>query len=260
MATLLPLSKVKFMRDSFGNLLNPRGEVGDTTGLQSSLEQDGQEEAITVWDLGEGFYGVCSGHRRTVAMRALGCSEILAEIKPMPLSEAGMIAAMLAANVNAPVKPTMLGHSFKRIMLEKYWTVERVAALMGYKVEDVRLHLDLICASASVQLAVDAGRMSLSAFRELKNKPAVVQDKAAALDRPTVQKVRDLARKEAAPDSQAQPMIGAAFAGLEVNAMIAQARALKMQVFTGWETLGEYERTQLLSIIESISSHIKGGS
>jgi ParB-like chromosome segregation protein Spo0J len=203
----IEMEKIMLARDRDGHLLNPRGEGFTSVDLQESFSVSGQQEEIEVLELADGTFLLLDGHRRVQAASALGWKTIRALIKDIGMvTDEAVLLRMLTSDMHVSFKPTQLAEGIRRLMLGRKWSVERVAKLRGMKVEKVRLYLDLLEAPQSVRDRVDGGEMSLSAFAALRDKPVEIQEKAAALDKPTRSAVTRLARQEAGRDANAGQM------------------------------------------------------
>ncbi len=249
----IPLDQIRFARDDTGALLNPRGEIHDTTGLQDSVQIAGQEEPIEVFEDGDG-YVVIDGHRRVVMARALGWKTIQAEIKEKPASSSDLLARMLTSYVREDLKPTARGRAMRRLATEKGWGIERVAKLCGLKVDVAQLYVDLTAAPEAVQRRVDMGDMSLSAFKALRDKPREVQERAASLDRPTVAACKRVAKADAS-----KGILTDLLDQMQVeHNLAADLGALRTRVMSEWHSLSAGERARIQGLIESLHDFVQG--
>ena len=246
----IALKKIAFFKKGSGAVLNPRGEVTDTTDLQASMRIGGQRTAIKVHALPDGTYGVVHGHRRTVAARALDWEFIDADIVDPGLD---VLADMLACNVHEDVKPSRLGKALQELAVERKYTLERAAMVAGLKVDKAQLLIDLTIAPESVQRRVDSGEMSLSAWKALRDKPVAVQEQCAAMPKPTVTAVKQ-AVKQDARSGVLTDMLDSLNAE---NVLARDLNVVMMRLRAGWHGLSQGEKLRVQAIIEGFQEFIQ---
>lgn len=147
---------------------NPRGTLGDLTGLIATITIAGVRQPITVTprpEDGEPPYMIVMGHRRHAAAKEAGLTVIPAIIKE--LSEDERIADMHIENMNRDdLKPTEEARSIKT--LRAVCKSEReVASRIGRSQAYVNKRLSLLGLPADVQTELDAGRMTVENGQEL---------------------------------------------------------------------------------------------
>lgn len=231
--------------------LNPRGRIGDTTDLQESMRIAGQDRPIEVYAVGDRFI-VIDGHRRITAARALGWKTIRAVIKETveQIDPVAALVHMLASNVRENFKPSQLGRAIQKLALDKRWGLERSAKLCGLEIDRAQLLVDLVSAPETVQRRVDAGEMSLSAWKVLRDKPPATQEKAANLPKPTVAAVRQ---------SMRETKSAGVLAGMldQMNAehtLVAQFNEAKSRLMAEWFALSSSEQARVTTLIEGLYS------
>jgi ParB/RepB/Spo0J family partition protein len=245
----LRLDLIRFAEDESGDLLNPRGRITDTTDLQESMGIAGQQDAICIYEA-DGYYIVVDGHRRVTAARALGWQTIDAVIQQR--DDENLLAKMLASNVRRDFKPTALGRAIKKLTLDNRWPIERTAKLCGLKIDVAMLYVDLTCAPDPVQRRVDAGEMSITAFKALRDKPREIQEKAASLPKPTVQAVKQTIKQ----DSSAGILTDLLDKMEAENTLAADLNILRTRLMAQWHTFGTAEKTRVQAIVDNIHQFI----
>jgi ParB/RepB/Spo0J family partition protein len=252
----IPLSLIEFLRDADGTLVNPRGPIRDTTDLQFSMTLLGQKDPIKgFWR--DGKFWVIDGHRRVTAARALGWTHIDADVETAPATASDLIVRMLAADVREKLSPLARARSYRKLLEDVDWSIERLAKACGVKVDEIELHIAILSAPESVQRRIESGEMSLSAFKALRDQPVAVQEKAAALPKPSVGNVRQVV-KEAKQERQeaadkAQPHISSTLAVVAAQQPLStEFAAVARRVIAGWDTLTELEQARVLMLAESI--------
>lgn len=241
------LSLIDFLEDENDDLLNPRGDITDTTDIQDSVSEVGQTKPVTLTRQNGERYWCIGGHRTITALRRMGKKTVRADIIE---SSADPILLMIADNVRRDPPPSKLGTAMRRLIETRHISVTRVARASGMKVEKVKLLIDLSCAPEAIQKRVDKGELALNAWRELRHKPKAVQEKILEMEKPTVRKIRELAHANTdAPMFLGQP--------LAQHALLGEAKALRLRVNQTYTALSEAERVQLLSVIEAIANTLK---
>lgn len=250
---MVGLDLIDFLRDAEGEILNPRGEHLNTTDLQETMPLIGQTDSVELLLLPTGRYVVKDGHRRITGARALGWKEIRAEVEVVEtVQEDEVLAHMIASDTHQTLKPTHLARAMAKLMLSKRWGIERVAKLRGMKTDVAQLHLDLLQAPESLQRRVDAGEISLSAWKALRDKPKPVQQKAAELEKPTVENVRKLAREEAGRKTQGGVMLDLLNQPTAEHTVVNDVNKLRLAVIAAWGVLTEIERASVESVISDL--------
>lgn len=178
----ISLDRIAVMRDAEGHGLNPRSEHLDTTELQAALSHPliGQLEPIIVAQANaDGKYPLLSGHRRVIAARALGWSDIWAEIKELPNTSPNTLrAAMLTAHAQEAHDPLRVAGAIRAMLLDG-WDKLAVARVMACQPQKIDILLALADAPKSVQDQVAHGAMTLTAYGALYAQPADVQEAVA---------------------------------------------------------------------------------
>ncbi len=144
----------------------------DTTDFQASMMAVGQVEPITVVAKPDGRYDLVSGEGRLVAARALGWTEIEANVREA--GDADVLLLSVAANVRHAVNPLDLAAALKHL-LDGGMGPGRVADAAGLSLDDLRLHLKLLDAADDVKAAIRDGRLAMTAFRFLCNQDVEAQ-------------------------------------------------------------------------------------
>lgn len=237
------LSLIDFLEDENDALLNPRGDITDTTDIQDSVSEVGQTKPVTLTrQIGERFWCI-GGHRTITALRRMNKKTVRADIIE---SSVDPILLMIADNVRRDPPPSKLGKAMRHLIETRHISATRVARASGMKVAKVKLLIDLSLATEAVQKRVDTGELALNAWRELRHKPKDVQAQVLEMEKPTVRKIRALAHA----DSDAPMLLGQV--APPQHTLIADAKALKLKIGTCIGTLSEIERIQLLSVLQSI--------
>lgn len=257
------LKDIRFITREDGSPLNPRGEIRDTTSLQLSMAKDGQQEPIRVAEAfapgGAGVvlldhYVVLRGHRRVVAARALGWSEIEAEIvhdDNILIDMAGIFRFMLSDFVREDLVPTQVGAAIRDLL--GFGATELDAShTLGLKPDKALLYLSLLDAPPSVQARVDAKDMSMKAYEAIRNLGSEIQERAAALEKPTVKAVREEKQKaKAEARGQQVSMVDQMGATVE-HALLAELRQVRVSVHRSWSDLGENEKGLAVQILRDL--------
>lgn len=236
---LLPLSSIVFATDADGDDVNPRGRVNDTTDLQDSMATVGQLEPITVYRhyLDEDCYVVLSGHRRVIAARIIKWETIRAVIVDMPESDGDLLDRMLAHNVRQDLSLLALARALRKRMAFGVTDVH-VAMVCGLTASRVNLLVSLLDAPESVQKRVNSGDMSLSAWKVLRDKPQETQEKAAALEKPTVAAVRRTTKTHHPGGSQIDDMLASFEADHQI---VVDLEAMPTRLAAEWDTFTPLE-------------------
>ncbi len=250
----IPLTQIQFARNGDQTLVNPRGRIVNTTDLQASFTQVGQQEPIRVVEV-DGKYLVIDGHRRVAAARALKWELIKAEVEK---SDHDLLVKMLASNVRKNFTPLQLGKAIRRMVVEKQWPVEKVARLCGLKVGKAQLYNDLLDAPEAVQKRVDKGEMSLSAWQTLRDKPTPVQEQAAKLEKPTVRAVRKAVR-EAAGEQKSQGVLTGMLEKLNPEkSLVSELNGVKRRLQSEWHGMASSEKQRIQHLVEEMAGFVKG--
>ena len=214
--------------------VNPRGAVEDTTDLQASLREHGLVEPLIVGRCEEDGYVIISGARRYTAIGVLRredaerWSEVRCVVNPAYSSKstAGALrAAMLAANVRRPVKPSRLGAAIRAMSLEEGWSLERCAAVLGMTPENADLHVKLLDAPEKLRARVDQGVVAWSTWKKLLARaPKDIQEQASEMPAPTASRVKSAIRNATGMDQ------GAMLPGEELVVKANQALAALTEV------------------------------
>lgn len=184
-----PVERIYFYRNEADELLNPRGEVHDTSDLQESMRHGGLRQPVDVYE-DEGIFWVVDGQRRVTAARALKWSTITARLVSPPKDEKGLLTRMITSFNRKDAPLSKLGASYDRMANEFEVDPARIAALAGKKVDEVKLLMHLARSPEAVQRRVDSGEMSLSTYQEIYRKPQEVQADIAAQEKVDLRAVR----------------------------------------------------------------------
>lgn len=254
MTFAIPLDEIDFAMDEAGVLLNPRGKITDTTDLQASMRLVGQRTPVQVYERNSRYVPI-DGHRRITAARAMGWQTINAEIVETPEGEAKLLEQMLAANVRQEMKATALGRAIQRLAIGHKRGVERVAKICGIDPQRAHLLVDLLNAPESVQRRVDSGEMSIGAFRDLRHKPAEVQEKIAAMPRPTVKAIRAAVKEKDAPSGLLAGLLDQMAA--QDNPAVSKLNEARAALIAGWQALTDSERARVHTLVEAMHQFIQ---
>lgn len=262
---LLKLTEVHFVKasDTLLGMLNPRGEIHDTTDLQASIRAVGQLTPIKVYagDDPDGRTGVNAwfvwgGHRRVTAMRAMNTGTIRGIVYRKPENEAELIEMMLADNVQEDVP---LLEMAARLKLAKFGGTsdERLAKVTGKSVEEIRLLIAALDAPPEIQAKIAANKLSLSAFDRIKHQSAELQQKVSEMDNPTVLAVKAAIKADRAAKKGQNPELSflqsmAAAVGEDV--LLTEANAYKARVLKAINdgSMNDSSRRRIITIFNAI--------
>lgn len=195
----IPLDEIEVLRIG-GQPLNPRGDAGDTTDLQASLQVVGQIEPVIVdKPLPNKRWPLIDGHRRLVAFRQLLAQaqddkerdkwSAIAAVERPPAAPA--VAAMLAANVRVNLTPTRVGQGLIDLTTGHQWPLLRAARALGLEPGEAEHYVRAAQAPENVRRRVDNGEIAWSTWRrKIAKLPPALQEEVARMDEPTADKVR----------------------------------------------------------------------
>ncbi len=173
-------NQVVFEKRPDGHYLNIRGQIRDTSGLQASIVEAGNQILKPVeLKIVNGELTCIDGHRRTIVARKLDIP--LPYILVNLVGELDTLDHMLISNVrqNFPYlildkEGLIIGGLAYAIhqKLQQGKTTIQIARMMGYKTDrTVKLLVDLFKADTHVRKAVAKGNMSLKAFETIRHVP-----------------------------------------------------------------------------------------
>lgn len=257
---MLWLNCIKFARYDDGSFINPRGAIADTTGLQGSMKEAGQKEAIRVFRDGSDAYVVISGHNRVTAARALGWEYIKAIIEPEPDD---LLAEMTLANVRTDPAPSRRAEAYARLH-EAGWSLERLSRREALSLDGtdgtpgLRDYLDLAEASDGLKKLIDSGKISWSALKKALRQPKQVQDKLGEAEGKALQ-VRNIGKQIRAIKNGTDEKVGegpnaliAAAIGEGNTKIVIDFKALIGQVKASWRFLSKTDRNLILAAAETL--------
>lgn len=227
----ISLKKLKTLRDSSGALLNPRGEPGDTTDLQTTLATEGQIDPIVVGPADEkGNYPIIHGHRRVAALLAIKAktAKVFVDEQIDLSNEDALRRKMLATTTSIRVKPSARGQYMLNCMMREVdpWPIEKAAAIIGVEPSEAKLYVrlaELAKTEPNFVQRVDEGEIAWTVFRNrLAKAPATVRDQVAKLEKPTREAVETVVRKATKPQESNEQLPG--LRGEDVIAGLNQAR------------------------------------
>ncbi len=164
--------------DESGEPINPRGPVRDTKDLQQSITAVGflMEPLVVRWMPGakETAYLLVHGHRRLMAVKALGWKSVPCHVLPHESSPEDDMLYMLAADTNESYPPLYLAKSFSRLR-DAGRAMKDIANAWGKTPDQVSAHIQLLDAAKPAQEAVMDGRMGMSVFSLVKHLPPAEQ-------------------------------------------------------------------------------------
>lgn len=172
--------------------INP--ESPDIHELAQSMQENGQEVEIRVYEDPDGNLVLKSGHRRVMAAKLLGWRTIRAILEVEQEDEATRLIEQTIENEHR----VGMGYLDKaRVFLrlkELGWSQREVAQRFGVSDSEVSLALSTLRATPKLQQAVEDGRIKPSALEPLLSQPLEVQEVLAdaAIQEKTVRRVAAL--------------------------------------------------------------------
>lgn len=166
------------------------------TALAANIAKHGLRNPIAIRTSEDGTYTVHHGNRRYLAARLLGWETIPAiEIG----DEGDEIVAMFTDNLSEPIR-VMDALAVAMYCQEQDMSKDEIAVILGYgtNTQKVDFLLSVRTAPASVQHALNTGKLTLSAYQNFpRAASAEVQERVLeeAGDRPTVARVKAATRK-----------------------------------------------------------------
>lgn len=248
----VPISKILLLKGDDGNVINPRGEIHDTTDLQLAMGLLGQIEDIKVRESEEheGYYELISGHRRLTAAKAIGWEEISISLD----NGSDTFAKMVAANVRKDIAPTKLGAALRKLITENNWGITKSAQAAGLKPDKAQLYIDLLEAPESLQKRVDKGEISVSAWKALRNQSKETQVAAAKLENPTVARVKKL--KKEIQENKGQGISELLENIEESDNIVAKLNILSNGIKATYHTLNISDKMRITAIVEDLNTYI----
>lgn len=230
--------------------LNPRGVGYQSTDLKESMAEEGQKEPIRGFLNADGKLFVLNGNRRVTAARALKWKTVKAIIQPPGKDDTllAQLSDMLASNVNQPVSPLHMSNALHKLV-SGGMAIHRAARIAGMKPEYAQLLVDLQNAPLSIRNRVDAGEMSMSAWKLIRDQPPAIQEKAGELKKPTKAAVRKVVREE---DDKAPTTVIAGALTEGTSTLIVELNALRAKLTTEWGKLTALEQAQVQSVLTQI--------
>ncbi|WP_431976023.1 ParB/RepB/Spo0J family partition protein [Micromonospora haikouensis] len=138
---------------------NARADIGDVTELAMSIKEDGQEEPITVYERGDGTYGVHEGHRRLAAIQKIHAPYVVAIVR-RGLDDAHRLTKQVKIHAHrAAFNPMDEALAFHELMFRHGRTREEIARTIGKRPEFVRDRIALTRLTPAEQDLVRAGRL-----------------------------------------------------------------------------------------------------
>lgn len=248
------LASLDFLTNEAGELLNPRGEIFNSTKMQKSLASVGQKDPITVVKGAQGRYIVQDGATRVTAARLLGWVSIKACFPvgyygdtPDP---AQMVLDMLVHNVRKDIALSKQGKSFAYLIDSHFIGIELLAASLGEPVQYVQDCIALNRADHRIRQAVDSGQMKLTAFREyLQKRPEIQADIASSGD-PALLTVRGLRKRSkeirtALKVTTKVSRLEEVAASNAENELIAAFRSIVMKLTAAADSLTDTDKQEL---------------
>jgi ParB/RepB/Spo0J family partition protein len=185
----LPISEIVFT----GNVRNVDPDDPGILELAASLDANGQEVEIRVYQVGSTYF-LKAGHRRIVAALRLGWDEIRAVIEPTPNNEADLLISQYNENDQREAMSYLEKANVYARLKELGYTQTNIAQRFNRSDADISLALATLRADPKLQDAVEKGIITPSAVEPLLSQPIEVQaDLAdAAIAAKTVRKVRSV--------------------------------------------------------------------
>lgn len=254
----VPLKDIIILQHPFlDTVLNPRGKFFETARLQKDMSMNGQRRDAHVLEVDGKFY-LIDGHRRLTAAEALGWKTLRCEIETLPVLpgiEKLVQMMMTADNNHELLRPTQKARGWK-VMVSAGMSAAQCASTHGLKTEVVLLHLELLDAPESVQIRVDTGELSLSAWKKLRNQPKEVQEKVGTLEKPTIENVQKEIRK--AKGAGQTTMFEEAIESVPESDLLASLHACKMLVDQCWPVMEEWQKEQALFAAQELLASVGG--
>lgn len=136
------------IEDLFPHPNNPRKEIGDVDELAASIKTKGIMQNLTVVPRAEGGYTVIIGHRRTVAARKAGLTEVPCIIAE--LTEAEQVQTMLLENMQRSDLTVYEQAQGFQMMMDFGDTVETVSEKTGFSPTTIRRRLKMVELDANI--------------------------------------------------------------------------------------------------------------
>lgn len=187
---------------------NPRGEVGDVSGLKQSIVSRGQEDPIHVIPKPGGRYFLLEGHRRVKALTELGRTQAKAIERHFrtPLDQ---LLAQGAMHAHRKDFGPMAWCRYLRRLFDQDLTREQIARELGVSQAFVRDHLSFHHLLEWEQRSLERGEMTRKhALQILADRRAARTGKPAPAPKTNTTKAQVTAPKRiAAPPAAAEPYL-----------------------------------------------------
>ena len=244
------------------NRSQPRRSFDDEaiTELAQSIQAHGMLQPIVVRPLAEGRYQIVAGERRWRAAKRIGLSEVPVIIRELSDAEASQIA--LVENLQREnLTPIEEAKGYQALMQQYGMTQEEVAKIVGRSRPAVANALRLLGLPASVQDALEKGKLTvghakaLAAVRDPELLLALAQ--RAMEDKITVRGIEQLAQKqnEEAPAPQQRSQDQIYFEEMEIS--LSSHLGRKVQVAGGKKkgtlTLEFYDKEDLQALCQLLT-------
>jgi ParB/RepB/Spo0J family partition protein len=179
---MIPTDRIRILEGH-----NARWDIGDLTELQTSIEELGVLQPLTVVELGardgESMYGLVAGERRLTAARQAGLAEVPCVVHD--LDERRRVAAMLVENLQRKDLTALEeAAGFKRLAAMGQ-SQREIARQLGRSQGHVSKRLALLDLPADIRLAIeqgDAGGITVADALELVKLAEHPKRQAAAFD------------------------------------------------------------------------------
>jgi len=257
----IPISKIVLHKDAAGNSLNPRRNALPGNDLDSMGDyRVGQLTPIIVNFLKEsGEYELVAGHRRLIKARSLGWNSIAAQVRT-DITATNWLLIAVASNQSKPLSP--LERAYAAINLARDGHKDPIIAkTLGTHAKGLDRLKDLSRAHQVVQMLVDKGKMSWTAFDKIRkfsqSEQLVIitkaKSKAKAKNGRITADVVKSARIETEHENTGAPMVGddqtVAQVLNEANSLIAKVRSMN---------LARSEKIQAVEIVDQMITSLTG--
>lgn len=180
---LVPVSELKVKSED-----NYRQDLGDLSGLASSIAQEGVLQPLRVKRGHEGQLELISGFRRFAAVQKL--REQGVEVERVPcvfqdrtrLGEGDVLVAQLLENAHRKDATALeRARAYDRLIRVIGLDVGEVSKRLGESEGSIRSYLNLLVAPTPIQKALEGGRISMTAANQIVKKAGDDEDKAREL-------------------------------------------------------------------------------
>lgn len=249
------LDEIDILHDSTGDKFNPRGNVSNTMIMQHHLATEGQKDPIKVVKGADGRLKLIDGECRVVAAGQLGWATLDAEYVVVDLSDDNAIReAMLASDVRTSYTLSQKGRTLAKMLLDQRYSFDRLMVIGGLSsIDETQLVIALASAPASVQKRVDAGELSLTAWRLLRNQPRDVQDSVAKQSKTRVKDIRKGIATAKNPTTEQAPLpVFDQFLKDDGTPLIQRCSSLRNEIYNCFAGLPIPDAVRLIAIAEDI--------